>query len=67
MFFKDGFEIYFFEQNDGFELTIRNPDTLERETILEVRSDDIPTLSPHYIGVVMYVMENAEEMVLRKT
>lgn len=59
---RDGYEIYVFSKDDGFELTIRNPETMERETILEVRSDDIPTSSPAYVATVEHVMKNVEEI-----
>jgi len=59
---KDGYEVYFFEQNDGFELTIRNPDTMERETILEVRDEDLCTTSPAYVAILEHVLRNAEEI-----
>jgi len=59
---KDGYEIYFFEQNDGFELTIRDPETMERKTILEVRDEDLCTASPAYVAILEYVLRNAEEI-----
>lgn len=59
---KDGYEVYFFEQNDGFELTIRNPETMERETILEVRDEDICTTSPAYVALLEHVLRNAEQI-----
>lgn len=60
---KDGYEVYVFSKNDGFELTIKNPETMERETIIEVRNDDIDTSSPLYVAILEYVLENAETIV----
>ncbi len=59
---KDGYEVYFFSQNDGFELTIRNPETKEREAILEVRDEDVCTTSPAYVALLEHVLRNAEQI-----
>lgn len=60
---KDGYEIYFFPQNGGFELTVRNPDTTERETILQILNTDVCTASPLYVAILEHVLENAEKIV----
>lgn len=62
-FTKSGYEVFFYDQNDGFELTIRNPETSERETMFEVRDSDISTASPLYVALVEYVFMNAENIV----
>lgn len=59
---KDGYEIYFFSQDDGFELTIRDPETRERRTVFEVRDDDVCTTSPAYVALLEHVLMNAEEI-----
>lgn len=64
---KDGYEVYMFSRNNGFELTRRNPETSERETILEVRNSDVCTSSPEYIALLKYVLENAENIVANNT
>jgi len=63
---KDGYEIYFFSQNDGFELTIRDPETTERKTVLEVRDDDLCTTSPAYVSLLGHVLKNAESICSRE-
>jgi len=60
---KDGYEVYFFRQDDGFELTIRNPETMERQTMLEVRDENICTTSPAYVALLEHVLRNAENIV----
>lgn len=57
---KDGYEVYLFDQNDGFELTIRDPETMERKTIFEVRDDDVDTASPLYVALLEHTLMNAE-------
>lgn len=60
---KDGYEIYFFSKNDGFELTIRDPETRERKSVFEIRSEDVPTGSPLYVALLEHVLMNAENIV----
>lgn len=60
---KDGYEVYFFSKNDGFELTIRDPETRERKTVFEVRDDDVDTSSPLYVALLEHVLMNAENIV----
>lgn len=60
---KDGYEVYFFSQNDGFELTVRNPETREREAVLEIRDNEVDTSSPLYIAILEHVLKNAETIV----
>lgn len=60
---KDGYEIYFFDGNKGFELTTRNPETRKRETVLRVSGDKIDTTSPLYAAAVEHVLINAETIV----
>jgi hypothetical protein len=62
-FEKDGYEIYFFNLDDGFELTVRNPESMERETIVEIRDDDIDTSSPLYVAALEHILMNAENIV----
>jgi hypothetical protein len=64
---KDGYEIYFFQRNEGFELTIRDPETRERETVLEVRDDEICTASPAYVALLEHTIKNAENIVAELT
>lgn len=60
---KDGYEVYFFSKNDGFELTIRDPETRERKTVFEVRDEDVDTSSPLYVALLEHVLMNAENIV----
>lgn len=60
---KDGYELYFFNKDGGFELTVRNPETMERESVFEVRDNDICTASPAYVALLMYILENVEMVV----
>jgi hypothetical protein len=62
---KDGYEIYFFSQNDGFELTIRDPESQERRAVFEIRDEDIDTASPLYVAMLEHVLKNAEQIVSR--
>lgn len=64
---KSGYEIYFFAQHDGFELTVRDPDTRERKTIFEVRDTDVPTESPLYVAILEHTMMKAEEIAANET
>lgn len=63
---KDGYEVYFFSKNDGFELTVRDPDTRERKTIIEVRDEDVCTTSPAYVALLEHVLMNAEKICSRR-
>jgi len=60
---KDGYEIYFFSKDDGFELTTRDPETKERKSVVEIRDSDICTSSPLYVAILEYVLKNAESIV----
>jgi hypothetical protein len=62
IFKKDGYEVYFFHENDGFELNIRDPDDQTREQILEVRDENINTFSPLYVAILEHVLKNAEQI-----
>lgn len=55
---KDGYEIYF--HKDGFELTVRNPETMEREIVFEYRHE---RSSPLYAAILLYTIENVETVV----
>jgi hypothetical protein len=57
---KHGFEIYF-HNNDGFELTIRDPDTMERRVVYENRGPDVH--SPLYTAILLHILENVEQVV----
>lgn len=59
-FDKDGYEIWF--GNDGFELTILDPDTSDRKVIFEQREHEG---SPFYYATLLHVLDNAEIMVAR--
>lgn len=63
---KDGYEVYFFDQDDGFELTVKNPETQERQTVLEVRGDEVDTSSPLYVAILEHVLMNAESICARE-
>jgi hypothetical protein len=62
-FTKLGYEVFFYKSNDGFALTIRNPETSEREAVFDVLDRDISTSSPLYVALVEHVFTNAENIV----
>lgn len=67
-FEKDGYRVFMFRRNDGFELNFRNPETMERETILEIRDGKhTSTASPLYVAAVQNVLEEAEQIVVENT
>lgn len=53
---KDGYEVYL--TGNGFELTMRNPETTEREVLFTVEQHD--PYSPHLLGALLYVLCNVE-------
>jgi hypothetical protein len=59
-FEKDGYEIYF-QGDDGFEVTIRDPESMERRAVYEHRGQDVH--SPFYIACLQYIVENVEQFV----
>lgn len=57
---KDGYEIYFLD-NTSFELTIRDPETMNREAVLTYESDNGE--SPSFVALIRYIIKNAENIV----
>lgn len=59
-FEKDGYEIYF-QADDGFEVTIRDPETMERRAVYEHRGSEIH--SPFYVACLQHIITNVETFV----
>lgn len=57
---KDGYEIWFFNDEAGFELTIENPESSGRKTIFKEKRNTSYAL---YVASLIYVLEHAEQMV----
>jgi hypothetical protein len=67
-FEKDGYRVFMFKHHDGFELNFRNPETMERETILQIRDGKhTSTASPLYVAAVQNVLKEAETIVAENT
>lgn len=64
MFEKDGYEIYFID-DEGFELTIRDPETRGYREIIRFTKIDVH--SPLYVALLGKVIENAETIVSEYT
>lgn len=61
---KDGYEIYF-GNTDGFELTVRDPETMDREIVFEQRGSGVG--SPLYVATLLYIIRHVEEVVSYST
>lgn len=60
-FEKDGYEIYLM-RDGGLELTVRDPESGEREPI--VRREDLGHKQPLAVAIVCHLLENAEDIVV---
>jgi len=58
-FEKDGYEIYLIPDG-GFELTVRDPETGEREAVF--KREDIDHKQPLTVAFMCYLLENAEHI-----
>lgn len=58
---KDGYEIYLYRDGSGVELTVRDPETMDREIVIEKRCTDYRT--PMFVGLLIYLLDNFELVV----